>query len=640
MNIVPKQLWALAVAAIALTGCVSNTPPSVSAQHTGALPVNGEWALPLENGKGWISTSERKGISLTSPNGTVLDRWPMPAEFLDTRMVSRDGKEIRLFASFNPETSEPLLFTIDENGQSVDRRISLPSPGFPAEGLCLYRDSANGDLYLFLLSEHYQAHQYLVPTDLSHQTQLISVRDIPVAAGSESCSVDDGTGTLMVAEEGVGIWAYGAHPETEMTRTPVALAAPFGELGNGPASIAVVPGGLYSTELGVPAVHQFQPTPSGYRHAGTIRYGDKVVPDTLTAAVQNDTIQLITHDENASQLLATRKSQTPPPPVVSADTPVLIPPEVETTPVPSIADAADDPEIWVNPTNASRSLVLGTDKQSGLVVYDMDGRQTQHLPVGRVNNVDLRYGAPYHGKVVDIAVASNRTRNSLSLFAIDREKRQVLPVTEVPTQLSEIYGVCMYQSDSGTYAIANDKDGRFHQFQLSLEDNRWTAELVREFTVSTQPEGCVANDRTGQLFVGEEDEAVWVLDAEPGKDQPERIASAGRELTADIEGLSLYHGKTRDYLVVSSQGDNSYVVYNASAPYEFLGKFRIGINHRKSIDGASETDGLAVTSADLGGVWNEGMLVVQDGRNVMPAEAQNFKYVPWSYIRESLGLKP
>jgi 3-phytase len=636
MKMVPKQLCALAAAAGALTGCVT---ASQAPTFTTVLPVTGEWALPLEGGKGWISTSERQGIALTSASGKLLDQWSVPAEFLDSRTVSRNNAQVQLFASVNPETSEPLLFTVDQNTQSLDQRIALPDTGFPAEGLCLYQDSVNGDLYLFLLSEHYKAHQYLVSAGLTAQPELIPVRDIPVAAGSESCAVDDTTGTLMVAEEGVGIWAYQAHPETEMTRTPVAMAAPFGELGNGPASIAIYPGGVFATELNQPTVYQFEQTASGYHHQGTIRYDVNVAPDTLTATVQNGVVQVIAYDENAEQLLETKERFSAPTSEATGAPVVVITPEVETTPVPTIADAADDPEIWVNPHHASRSLVLGTDKKSGLLVYNMEGQETQHLPVGRVNNVDLRYNAAYHGKTVDIAVASNRTRNSLSLFAIDREEGRVLPVTEVPTQLSEIYGICMYQSGSGTYAIANDKDGRFHQFRLTLEDDHWTGELVREFRVATQPEGCVANDRTGQLFVGEEDEAVWVVNAEPVASEPERIASAGGELTADIEGLSLYQGNDQDYLVVSSQGDDSYAVYNAAAPWEFRGKFRIGINHGKTIDGASETDGLAVTSANLGGVWSQGMLVVQDGRNVMPTEAQNFKYVPWSRISKALDLE-
>ena len=32
-------------------------------------------------------------------------------------------------------------------------------------------------------------------------------------------------------------------------------------------------------------------------------------------------------------------------------------------------------------------------------------------------------------------------------------------------------------------------------------------------------------------------------------------------------------------------------------------------------------------------------MVAQDGRNVLPGENQNFKYVPWTSIAEALGLE-
>ena len=62
-------------------------------------------------------------------------------------------------------------------------------------------------------------------------------------------------------------------------------------------------------------------------------------------------------------------------------------------PVPSRGDAADDPAIWIHPDAPEQSLVVGTDKRSGLLVYDLSGNQLQHLVAGNLNNVDLRTGA-------------------------------------------------------------------------------------------------------------------------------------------------------------------------------------------------------------------------------------------------------
>ena len=41
-------------------------------------------------------------------------------------------------------------------------------------------------------------------------------------------------------------------------------------------------------------------------------------------------------------------------------------------------------------------------------------------------------------------------------------------------------------------------------------------------------------------------------------------------------------------------------------------------------------------SAPLGASFPMGLLVVQDGRNLMPAERQNFKYVSFKDVLEAL----
>ena len=68
------------------------------------------------------------------------------------------------------------------------------------------------------------------------------------------------------------------------------------------------------------------------------------------------------------------------------------------------------------------------------------------------------------------------------------------------------------------------------------------------------------------------------------------------------------------------------------------GAFRVGINATAGIDGTSETDGLEVTSAALGGPYGEGLLVVQDGHKRLPQGTQNFKLVPWRAVTGALKL--
>ena len=60
----------------------------------------------------------------------------------------------------------------------------------------------------------------------------------------------------------------------------------------------------------------------------------------------------------------------------------VIQPVLWTTPLFNYEDApatpdADDPAIWVNPRNRQRSLVIGTAKDAGILVYDMSGQLIQ-----------------------------------------------------------------------------------------------------------------------------------------------------------------------------------------------------------------------------------------------------------------------
>ena len=57
------------------------------------------------------------------------------------------------------------------------------------------------------------------------------------------------------------------------------------------------------------------------------------------------------------------------------------------------------------------------------------------------------------------------------------------------------------------------------------------------------------------------------------------------------------------------------------------------------IDGISETDGLEVTSRNLGPGFEHGAMIAQDGRNLLPNARQNFKYVSWTDIARALDLE-
>lgn len=325
---------------------------------------------------------------------------------------------------------------------------------------------------------------------------------------------------------------------------------------------------------------------------------------------------------------------------------VIVYAQIETEPVLTLDDAADDPAIWVDARNPDNSRVLGTDKDLGLEVYDLSGKRLQRLGAGRTNNIDLRPLTNLPGWSA-LAAASNRTYNSISLFLIADSGEVVwLESSEVETGLTEPYGLCMFSSDVGMQVFVNDKDGRYQQWLLvdalaSDGQPQFSAQLLREFSVTSQPEGCAVDDEQQRLFLGVEDEGIRTISANHlDSSQTQILADIdGEILVADVEGMDLFIGDNGEgYLVVSSQGNYTYAVYDRLPPHQYRGSFVVADRVDNEIDGSQETDGLAVSSMLKTEAFPDGLLVVQDGFNTLPDDAQNFKYISWQQISAALSL--
>jgi len=325
----------------------------------------------------------------------------------------------------------------------------------------------------------------------------------------------------------------------------------------------------------------------------------------------------------------------------------VVVPSIETEPVANRGDSADDPAIWLHPQDMTKSLVIGTDKGRGLEVYDLQGLRVQSIEAGRTNNVDLRYLGE-NARWSALAAASNRTTNTISLFAISVSGSVTwLRGSEIVTGLTEPYGLCMFQNSDGIQVFVNDTDGRYQQWGLNEIGNSFdsdapslSASLLREFSVPSQPEGCVADDINEHLFLGVEAQGVRVIDARSAAAfELKSIADIdGIILAADVEGMALYKDGAQGYLVVSSQGNYSYAVYDRLSPFNYRGSFVVGNNELAGIDGSQETDGLAINAQLRTADFPRGLLVVQDGYNTRPVQPQNFKYISWEKIEKALSL--
>lgn len=612
-----------------LAGCdLSTTDNKIHRLSSDVLSLSGEHGLQLSKDS-WLHYGPESSIQVSNKAGQSIQSTSIMAEYLDH---GKDEKGTFVFAI--DEHGKPTLIRNNETlaikqGEKINQ---------PLEGMCLYQ-AKGGALQAFLMDESSIAHQVLIREE-HNKIKLETLRSFALPPGSEYCAVHNDTDQLFVSEENIGVWRYSARAESQVARAVVELVSPYGALKENSGPLAVINDTLLIPEVGTALIHTKQIHSEFLSDGPLYELNDNVQLENLAASVITtaNAKSITALDDHSGGLI---QFELPIPDAQNKnDTIVNVPAIAETHPVINQGDAADDPAIWVNKTNTKDSRIIGTNKKRGLYVYDLAGAQLQELLVDRVNNVDVRQGFTLNGKPADIAAASQRDRDAIALFHINPDTGLVSTANEITTGLDNVYGLCMYKGKSNRmYVYINDQDGRFEQWEIIDSAQGWQGNRVRSFAVDSQPEGCTADETQQRLFVGEENKAIWTLGAEPNDDiKMEMVAELGHELKADIEGMELYQTDTKNILVVSSQGNDSYVLFEAQFPYQYLGRFRVGLNADLGVDGASETDGLTVSSVNFGHDYPKGMLVVQDGRNLMPMDTQNFKLVSWESIEKILKL--
>ena len=331
-------------------------------------------------------------------------------------------------------------------------------------------------------------------------------------------------------------------------------------------------------------------------------------------------------------------------------TTVAVQPTVETDPSHHDGDTADDMVFWIHPTDGSLSLVIGDDKDGGLMVWGLDGKEVQYVEGTSYNNLDLRYNFPLAGQWSDgtahqsvaLLMVGDETGVAIDFFKVNPATRRLEAAGSLAMANGLVpYGGCMYRSAATgkTYVFITSKPGPVHQYEVWDEGGQVGGTLVRDFAVSSTAEGCVVDDALGHVYVGEEDVGIWKFGAEPGAGStrtPVDVTGQGGNLTADVEGLAIYYADaTHGYLLASSQGNSTIVIYTREGDNALVGKFTVEANG--TIDGVTGTDGLDVINWPMGPGFPMGLVAVHDNDN-SGAAASNVKFVPWEAVAGLLGL--
>jgi 3-phytase len=340
---------------------------------------------------------------------------------------------------------------------------------------------------------------------------------------------------------------------------------------------------------------------------------------------------------------------------------------------------ADDPAIWVNPGRPAKSVVLGTLKNGGLTVFDLGGKELQHVATavdGRFNNVDLVTGVSVGGKRRDLAVVSDRGLDKLRVYAVDQRgsdaKDKVL--TDVTSSTAPLvfskddaeveeqrtaYGVAAVnlggqafvavsrrsETRIGLFRLVADREGKISYRVVKQLDLPSTFHLSNGSTWSPcedpgdrpQVEGMVFDQATATLYAAQEDIGIWKIPLVGRPTLLEKTREFGQPGAYDEETeecaptgpLSKDAGKhlsaDAEGLTIAYRG-TARTLYASSQGDSTFANYRItakGLEYRDGFkvvdgpaaDGVQHSDGAAVTTKPLGPLFPHGLLAVHDGEN-------------------------
>ncbi|MDX6190933.1 phytase [Flavobacterium sp. Fl-318] len=302
----------------------------------------------------------------------------------------------------------------------------------------------------------------------------------------------------------------------------------------------------------------------------------------------------------------------------------------------------DDPSIWIHPTDSSKSIIIGTDKDTdgALYAFDLNGKiLKKSIPLKRPNNVDIAYGLLIDGKKIDIAVTTERESDKIRIFSLPNLEpidNGGIPVFEGET-LRDPMGVALYTrpSDKKIFAVVGRKSGPsgsyLWQYELSASGKTATAKVVRKFGAYSgkkEIEAIAIDNELGTILYCDEQFGIRKYKADPALKDNKELALFGKTgFKADNEGIAIYKKTdSTGYILVSNQQANTFMVYPREGANGNPNEYPLLAEIPTS---TIECDGADATSANLGGKFKNGLLVAM-------SNGMTFHYYTWDLMQQRI----
>jgi 3-phytase len=212
----------------------TQTHPSYSHLADSAVWVNNNHSL-------MIATLEDDGIAVYDQQGKEVQHIDVEdAQGADVvyNVSDESGHLVDLAAIALPNSKQIAFYRIGQDRNTPLEEVSRIQTDMSLAGVCLTHNRISGDITAVGYSKKGEVNQYKLAFNsrdvysiLEQQRHAVPVRILQIGGEASACVSDDVNNELYIAEKHVGIWVYGANPESVKQRQLLDVSAPIGHIG-------------------------------------------------------------------------------------------------------------------------------------------------------------------------------------------------------------------------------------------------------------------------------------------------------------------------------------------------------------------------------------------------------------------------